>query len=234
MHNASNPLSAAADARWFTDVFHDRAWIAAEFACAFRRSRAACRTAGALARERIAARRGGATCTCTRGRGAHCRTHSRQSAGARRSPNAATRSFPNGERHLRSRACLSALYPRELTDATLDLAERCTFSLDELRYEYPEELIPAGTTAAAHLRTPGRRRVKTALWRHARQTRSPRPDRIRAGADRRVEIRAVLSSPSTTSSPSRVPRKSYVRAAVRRPTRRCAMRWALRKSTRRG
>ena len=60
--------------------------------------------------------------------------------------------FPNGERHLRSRARLATLYPRELTDATLDLAERCTFSLDELRYEYPEELVPAGTTPAAHLR----------------------------------------------------------------------------------
>ncbi len=60
--------------------------------------------------------------------------------------------FPNGERHLRSRARLATLYPRELTDATLDLAERCTFSLDELRYEYPEELVPAGTTPATHLR----------------------------------------------------------------------------------
>ena len=62
------------------------------------------------------------------------------------------RSFRNGERHLRSRARLATLYPRELTDATLDLVERCTFSLDELRYEYPEELVPAGATPASHLR----------------------------------------------------------------------------------
>jgi len=60
--------------------------------------------------------------------------------------------FGNGERHLRSRARLATLYPRELTDATLDLTERCTFSLDELRYEYPEELVPAGATPASHLR----------------------------------------------------------------------------------
>ncbi len=53
---------------------------------------------------------------------------------------------------MRSRSRLATLYPRELTDATLDLAERCTFSLDELRYEYPEELVPAGTTPAGHLR----------------------------------------------------------------------------------
>ena len=56
--------------------------------------------------------------------------------------------FPNGERHLRSRARLATLYPRELTDATLDLVARCRFSLDELRYEYPEELVPPGATPA--------------------------------------------------------------------------------------
>jgi len=60
--------------------------------------------------------------------------------------------FPNGERHLRSLARLSTLYPRELTDATLDLVQRCHFSLDELRYEYPEEIVPPGATPASHLR----------------------------------------------------------------------------------
>ncbi len=61
--------------------------------------------------------------------------------------------FPNGERHLRSRARLATLYPRALLDATLDLAGRCTFSLDELRYEYPRELVPPGETPASHLRS---------------------------------------------------------------------------------
>jgi error-prone DNA polymerase len=60
--------------------------------------------------------------------------------------------FPNGERHLRSRAVLGKLYPRELMDATLDVVARCSFSLDELRYEYPEELVPPGETPASHLR----------------------------------------------------------------------------------
>jgi error-prone DNA polymerase len=58
---------------------------------------------------------------------------------------------PNGERHLRSLVELERLYPRELLEATLDLAGRCRFSLDELRYEYPEEIVPAGTTPAVHL-----------------------------------------------------------------------------------
>ncbi len=34
---------------------------------------------------------------------------------------------------------------------TVEVADRCTFSLDELRYEYPEELCPAGQTPLAHL-----------------------------------------------------------------------------------
>ncbi len=59
---------------------------------------------------------------------------------------------PNGERHLRERADLARLYKRELLEQTLVVAERCNFSLDELRYEYPEELVPQGETAISHLR----------------------------------------------------------------------------------
>jgi error-prone DNA polymerase len=59
---------------------------------------------------------------------------------------------PNAEQHLRSRLRLANLYPVDALDATVDLAARCTFSLDELRYEYPDELVPAGFTPAAYLR----------------------------------------------------------------------------------
>ncbi|HET8712032.1 MAG TPA: PHP domain-containing protein, partial [Spongiibacteraceae bacterium] len=57
----------------------------------------------------------------------------------------------NGERHLRDRATLASLYPRELLDETLRLAERCTFSLDELKYQYPHEVVPPTMTAASYL-----------------------------------------------------------------------------------
>jgi error-prone DNA polymerase len=60
--------------------------------------------------------------------------------------------FPNGERHLRSRLALSRLYPPELLAETLKVAAPCDFSLDELKYEYPEEIVPAGETPAAYLR----------------------------------------------------------------------------------
>ena len=60
--------------------------------------------------------------------------------------------FPNGERHLRPREVLAGIYPRALLDETVRVARRCTFSLDELRYEYPQEVVPAGLSADQHLR----------------------------------------------------------------------------------
>ena len=60
--------------------------------------------------------------------------------------------FPNGERHLRTRLRLARLYPPELLAETLKIAGQCAFSLDELRYEYPDAGIPEGATPASHLR----------------------------------------------------------------------------------
>ncbi|MGF6656600.1 error-prone DNA polymerase [Paraburkholderia youngii] len=59
---------------------------------------------------------------------------------------------PNAEQHLRSRLRLANLYPEDALAATVDIMSRCTFSLDELRYEYPDELVPAGHTPASYLR----------------------------------------------------------------------------------
>ncbi len=56
------------------------------------------------------------------------------------------RLYPNGERHLREPARLARLYPAALLAQTLVIAERCSFSLDELKYEYPQEILPAGET----------------------------------------------------------------------------------------
>src|SRR6267378_3415415 len=59
---------------------------------------------------------------------------------------------PNAERHLRLRMRLAQIYPPELLAETVKIAERCGFSLEELRYEYPEELVPEGETPSSHLR----------------------------------------------------------------------------------
>ena len=59
------------------------------------------------------------------------------------------RLFPNGERHLRPRSALAQLYPPELLAETLRIAERCHFTLEQLQYTYPRELVPEGMTRTA-------------------------------------------------------------------------------------
>jgi len=59
---------------------------------------------------------------------------------------------PNAEQHLRSRVRLGNLYPREALDETIRVAQLCTFSLDELRYDYPKEFVPEGETPTSYLR----------------------------------------------------------------------------------
>ena len=59
---------------------------------------------------------------------------------------------PNAERHLRLRSRLARIHAPELLAATLQVAQRCRFSLDELRYRYPREAVPPGLTPAQALR----------------------------------------------------------------------------------
>ncbi|MBV7542676.1 error-prone DNA polymerase [Acidovorax sp. sic0104] len=58
----------------------------------------------------------------------------------------------SAELHLRTRLRLAQTFPAELLAETLKVAARCSFSLDELKYQYPDEVVPAGHTAASHLR----------------------------------------------------------------------------------
>ncbi len=60
--------------------------------------------------------------------------------------------YPNGERHLRSLEVLQHVYPAELLGETLRIASLIDFSLAELRYEYPDEIVPSGETPASYLR----------------------------------------------------------------------------------
>jgi error-prone DNA polymerase len=59
----------------------------------------------------------------------------------------------NAEQHLRSRVRLANIYPRAALQETLRIAGLCTFSLEELRYEYPDEVVPPGHTATSYLRS---------------------------------------------------------------------------------
>ncbi len=59
----------------------------------------------------------------------------------------------NAERHLKSAQEMARLF-KSFPDAigrTVEIAQACRFSLCELKYEYPDEPVPAGKTAQAHL-----------------------------------------------------------------------------------
>ena len=58
----------------------------------------------------------------------------------------------NSQQHLRTLDTLAALYPETLIQETCRIAARCDFSLEELRYEYPEEVVPTSHTANSYLR----------------------------------------------------------------------------------
>ena len=58
----------------------------------------------------------------------------------------------NSERHLQPIDQLLLRYPQELLASSLDIARRCHFSLDELRYEYPAELVPPQYEPSEYLR----------------------------------------------------------------------------------
>jgi len=59
----------------------------------------------------------------------------------------------NAERHLKSPAEMARLFAGwpAAVERTLEAAERIGFDLGQLRYEYPDEPVPPGKTAIAHL-----------------------------------------------------------------------------------
>lgn len=62
------------------------------------------------------------------------------------------RRFLNDQRHLRPLTTLASIYPAALLQESLHIADRCQFSLTQLRYQYPREAIPAGWAPADWLR----------------------------------------------------------------------------------
>ncbi|MBT6153688.1 MAG: error-prone DNA polymerase [Planctomycetaceae bacterium] len=64
------------------------------------------------------------------------------------------RLFPNSERHLKSSAEMLTLFADDPAAVahTAQVADRCRFSLDELRYQYPKELCPPEFTPIEYLK----------------------------------------------------------------------------------
>ncbi len=142
---------AEEEAAWIRERFPGRAWIAVEL-------HRGCDDALRLAQlEAIGARLG---LPCVAAGDVHMHERRRQrlqdvmSAIRLQRPlaEAGRALHANGERYLRPIGRIARIHPARLLAATLDVASRCAFSLDEIRYEYPDELVPAGETPATHLR----------------------------------------------------------------------------------
>ena len=59
--------------------------------------------------------------------------------------------YPNSERYLRKIEYLKNIYPEELMRETINISNLCNFSLNELRYEYPIEVVPKNSTSKEYL-----------------------------------------------------------------------------------
>ena len=59
----------------------------------------------------------------------------------------------NAERHLKAPQEMARLFAghEDALARTIEIAESCSFSLDELKYEYPDERVPHGKTPQSHL-----------------------------------------------------------------------------------
>lgn len=60
--------------------------------------------------------------------------------------------YANSERYLRPLSKITKLYPEAQIQQSQKIAQRCTFSLAEISYEYPAEVVPQGYTAKSYLR----------------------------------------------------------------------------------
>ncbi len=67
-------------------------------------------------------------------------------------PEMGTRLHINGEAYLKSFNQLQKLYPESLLEQTCVIADLCKFSMRELCYQYPQELVPESLTPIMHLR----------------------------------------------------------------------------------
>ena len=93
------------------------------------------------------------------------------------------RLYANAERHLKppeEMARLFARYPDAIC-RTLEIADRCRFSLDELRYEYPVDPVPEG-------RTPQQELVRLAWQGAAERYPQGLPGKVRAQVEHELEL----------------------------------------------
>ena len=184
-HPAEEPPEALREAgAWVRETFGDRAWLAVS------RTLAAGETARLAALDRLGARLGLPRVAVgrvlmhspARRRVADALAALRLGVPLAR---AGRRLAANAERHLRGRRTLARLFPRPWLEETVAVAARCRFSLESLRYEYPEELVPPGETPASWLR-------RLTLEGMARRWPDGAPRRVRELVERELALIAEL------------------------------------------
>lgn len=92
----------------------------------------------------------------------------------------------NAEQRLRSRSELEHLFPAPWLAESERIAKHCHFQLDELRYEYPAEVVPEGFTADSYLHQLGLQGLR---WRYP----DGAPTAIREQLLRELELVAELN-----------------------------------------
>ena len=144
-------LTLDVEDHWLREVFRDRLWIAVELLADGRQRER-------LARLREEGRRLKLPLVASGDVHMHCRARRilQDALTAIRNGTTVDKAgfalYPNGERHLRPLEVLQRVYPAELLEETVRIADAIDFSLDELRYEYPDEIVPTGETPASYLR----------------------------------------------------------------------------------
>jgi error-prone DNA polymerase len=144
-------LTLDVEDHWLRETFRDRLWIAVELLADGRQQ-------DQLARLREEGRRLKLPLVASGDVHMHCRARRilQDALTAIRHGTTVDRAgfalYPNGERHLRSLEVLERIYPADLLEETVHIADSIDFSLGELRYEYPDEIVPAGETPGTYLR----------------------------------------------------------------------------------
>ena len=93
----------------------------------------------------------------------------------------------NAERHLKAPTEMARLFAgfEPALRRTLTIMERCSFNLDELSYDYPDEPVPDGATPQSHLETLTR---QGANWRYPEGV----PAKVKAALEKELTLIAGL------------------------------------------
>ncbi|MEF1173565.1 PHP domain-containing protein, partial [Vibrio sinaloensis] len=94
----------------------------------------------------------------------------------------------NTERTLRSKEKLSKLFKPEWLEESVHIAKRCKFSMGELQYQYPSELVPNGESPNSYLRK---------LAEHGKKLRFPEgvPAHVEETIDKELDLIEELNYP---------------------------------------